>query len=115
MAKRTRPRAGVLSGCRGKTFIIRVERSKRLALPSGLFLVFEEAPRTVQRDGYIELQREMAVGEYWANPRPIGTNWCGIVFNRPRLLTNPPTVTRLAASLEVQVVAPEAQPEWLQR
>src|SRR5580658_10269429 len=34
-----------------------VERAKLLPLPAGLFPVFEEAPRTVHRDGYIELQR----------------------------------------------------------
>ncbi len=34
-----------------------VERSKLLPLPSSLFPVFEEAPRTVHRDGYIELMR----------------------------------------------------------
>jgi transposase len=34
-----------------------VERSKLLPLPAGLFPVFEEAPRTVHRDGYVELQR----------------------------------------------------------
>src|SRR5271165_339668 len=40
----------------GKVFN-EVERAKLLPLPSGLFPVFEEAPRTVHRDGYIELQR----------------------------------------------------------
>ena len=40
----------------GKVFS-EVERSKLLPLPSGLFPVFEEAPRMVHRDGYIELQR----------------------------------------------------------
>lgn len=34
-----------------------VERAQLLPLPAGLFPVFEEAPRTVHRDGYIELQR----------------------------------------------------------
>jgi len=34
-----------------------VERTQLLPLPAGLFPVFEEAPRTVHRDGYIELQR----------------------------------------------------------
>lgn len=34
-----------------------VERAQLLALPAGLFPVFEEAPRTVHRDGYIELRR----------------------------------------------------------
>jgi transposase len=40
----------------GKVFN-EVERLKLLPLPAGLFPVFEEAPRTVHRDGYIELQR----------------------------------------------------------
>ena len=40
----------------GKVFN-EVERSKLLPLPAGLFPVFEEAPRTVHRDGYVELQR----------------------------------------------------------
>jgi len=40
----------------GKVFN-EVERIKLLSLPAGLFPVFEEAPRTVHRDGYIELQR----------------------------------------------------------
>jgi len=34
-----------------------MERPKLSALPAGLFPVFEEAPRTVHRDGYIELAR----------------------------------------------------------
>jgi hypothetical protein len=34
-----------------------VERSKRLPLPASLFPVFEKAPRSVHRDGYVELQR----------------------------------------------------------
>jgi len=34
-----------------------VERARLKPLPAGLFPVFEEAPRTVHRDGYIELQR----------------------------------------------------------
>lgn len=34
-----------------------VERTKLLPLPAGLFPAFEEAPRTVHGDGYIELQR----------------------------------------------------------
>ena len=34
-----------------------VERAKLLPLPAGLFPVFEEAPRTVHRDGYVELKR----------------------------------------------------------
>lgn len=34
-----------------------VERAKLLPLPTSLFPVFEEAPRTVHRDGYVELQR----------------------------------------------------------
>ena len=40
----------------GKVFQ-QVERAQLLPLPAGLFPVFEEAPRTVHRDGYIELQR----------------------------------------------------------
>ena len=40
----------------GKVFN-EVEQSKLLPLPAGLFPVFEEAPRTVHRDGYVELQR----------------------------------------------------------
>jgi transposase len=40
----------------GKVFQ-EVEHSKLLPLPASLFPVFEEAPRTVHRDGYIELQR----------------------------------------------------------
>jgi transposase len=34
-----------------------VERPKLLPLPASLFPVFEEAPRTVHRDGYIEVQK----------------------------------------------------------
>ena len=34
-----------------------VERYKLLPLPSSLFPVFEEAPRSVHRDGYVEVQR----------------------------------------------------------
>src|SRR5271170_6657172 len=34
-----------------------VERPKLLPLPSSLFPVFEEAPRSVHRDGYVEFQR----------------------------------------------------------
>jgi transposase len=40
----------------GKVFQ-QVERSQLLPLPVSLFPVFEEAPRSVHRDGYIELQR----------------------------------------------------------
>jgi Mu transposase, C-terminal domain len=40
----------------GKVFN-EVERLKLLPLPPDLFPVFEEAPRTVHQDGYIELQR----------------------------------------------------------
>jgi transposase len=40
----------------GKVFN-EVERAKLLPLPAGLFPVFEEAPRMVHRDGYIELKR----------------------------------------------------------
>lgn len=34
-----------------------IERPKLLPLPASLFPMFEEAPRTVHRDGYIELRR----------------------------------------------------------
>ena len=34
-----------------------VERAKLLPLPSSLFPVFEEAPRSVHRDGYVEVQK----------------------------------------------------------
>ena len=34
-----------------------VERARLLPLPSSLFPVFEEAPRSVHRDGYVEVQR----------------------------------------------------------
>jgi transposase len=40
----------------GKVFN-EVERSTLLPLPTSLFPAFEEAPRTVHQDGYIELQR----------------------------------------------------------
>jgi transposase len=40
----------------GKVFN-EVERAHLLALPTGLFPVFEEAPRTVHGDGYVELKR----------------------------------------------------------
>ena len=40
----------------GKVFN-EVERPKLLPLPASLFPVFEEAPRTVHQDGYIELQK----------------------------------------------------------
>jgi transposase len=40
----------------GKVFN-EVERPNLLPLPAGLFPVFEEAPRTVHQDGYIELAR----------------------------------------------------------
>jgi len=40
----------------GKVFN-EVEKPRLLPLPASLFPVFEEAPRTVHRDGYIELQR----------------------------------------------------------
>jgi transposase len=40
----------------GKVFH-EVERSRLLPLPPSLFPVFEEAPRTAHRDGYVELQR----------------------------------------------------------
>ena len=52
-----------------------VERSKLLPLPPDLFPVFEEAPRTVHGDGYIELQRA-----YYSVPpeyvgRPVWVRW----------------------------------------
>ena len=34
-----------------------VERAKLLSLPASLFPVFEEAPRRVHGDGYVELKR----------------------------------------------------------
>lgn len=40
----------------GKVFNA-VERPQLLPLPESLFPAFEEAPRTVHWDGYIELQR----------------------------------------------------------
>lgn len=40
----------------GKVFL-EAERAQLLPLPASLFPVFEEAPRTVHRDGYVELQR----------------------------------------------------------
>src|SRR5437870_135247 len=40
----------------GKVFN-EVEKPRLLPLPASLFPMFEEAPRTVHRDGYIELQR----------------------------------------------------------
>lgn len=40
-----------------KKIFLEVERAKLLPLPAGLFPVFEEAPRTVHQDGYIELQK----------------------------------------------------------
>jgi transposase len=40
----------------GKVFS-EMERTKLLPLPTSLFPVFEEAPRTVHRDGYVELKR----------------------------------------------------------
>jgi len=58
----------------GKVFN-EVERGKLLPLPAGLFPVFEEAQRTVHRDGYIELQRA-----YYSVPpeyvgRPVWVRW----------------------------------------
>ena len=41
-----------------------VERPKLLPLPASLFPVFEEAPRSVHRDGYVEVQRA-----YYSVPR----------------------------------------------
>lgn len=40
-----------------KKIFLEVEQPKLLPLPVGLFPVFEEAPRTVHQDGYIELQK----------------------------------------------------------
>lgn len=51
----------------GKVFA-ESERPKLAALPASLFPVFEEAPRTVHRDGYIELHRAY----YSAPPEYVG-------------------------------------------
>lgn len=40
-----------------KKIFLEVEKPKLLPLPASLFPVFEEAPRTVHQDGYIELQK----------------------------------------------------------
>ena len=58
----------------GKVFN-EVERRQLSPLPAGLFPVFEEAPRTVHQDGYIELQRA-----YYSVPpeyvgRPVWARW----------------------------------------
>jgi transposase len=45
-----------------------VERPALQALPAGLFPVFEEAPRTVHRDGYVEFKRAY----YSAPPEYVG-------------------------------------------
>ena len=70
----------------GKVFN-EVERPKLLRLPAGLFPVFEEAPRQVHRDGYIELRRAY----YSAPPEYVGrqvwARWDGRlvrVFNQRR-------------------------------
>ena len=64
-----------------------VERSKLLPLPASLFPVFEEAPRTVHRDGYIELRRSY----YSVPPEYVGRQvWARLesrlvrVFNQRR-------------------------------
>src|ERR1017187_7709598 len=70
----------------GKVFNA-LERSPLLPLPTSLFPVFEEAPRTVHRDGYIELQRA-----YYSVPpeyvgRQVWARWesrLGRVFNQRR-------------------------------
>jgi hypothetical protein len=51
----------------GKVFQ-QLERPRLAALPASLFPVFEEAPRTVHRDGYIELHRAY----YSAPPEYVG-------------------------------------------
>ncbi len=51
----------------GKLFE-QVERPALQPLPAGLFPVFEEAPRTVHRDGYVEFKR----GYYSAPPEYVG-------------------------------------------
>jgi hypothetical protein len=64
-----------------------VERPKLLPLPASLFPVFEEAPRTVHGDGYIELQRA-----YYSVPpeyvgRKVWARWesrLGRIFNQRR-------------------------------
>lgn len=40
-----------------KKVFLEVEKSQLLPLPASLFPVFEEAPRTVHQDGYIEVQK----------------------------------------------------------
>jgi len=51
----------------GKLFE-QVEKAALLPLPAGLFPVFEEAPRTVHRDGYVEFKR----AHYSAPPEYVG-------------------------------------------
>lgn len=70
----------------GKAFE-EIERSKLLPLPASLFPVFEEAPRTVHRDGYIELRRSY----YSVPPEHVGRQvWARLesrlvrVFNQRR-------------------------------
>lgn len=58
----------------GKVFE-EVERAHLRPLPASVFPVFEEAPRTVHRDGYVELQRA-----YYSVPpeylgRPVWVRW----------------------------------------
>ncbi|HKI68000.1 MAG TPA: IS21 family transposase, partial [Verrucomicrobiae bacterium] len=61
----------------GKVFH-EVERPKLLPLPPDLFPMFEEAPRTVHQDGYIELQRA-----YYSVPPPNTSDAkCGRAGNR---------------------------------
>lgn len=49
-------------------FFAQVERPALQPLPAGLFPVFEEAPRTVHRDGYVEFKRAY----YSAPPEYVG-------------------------------------------
>jgi transposase len=49
-------------------FFAEVEKPALQALPQGLFPVFEEAPRTVHRDGYVEFKRAY----YSAPPEYVG-------------------------------------------
>ena len=58
-----------------KKVFLEAERPKLLPLPASLFPVFEEAPRTVHQDGYIELQKA-----YYSVPpeyvgRQVWTRW----------------------------------------
>jgi len=66
----TAPRGNKSARCSTKW-----KRPKLSPLPAGLFPVFEEAPRTVHQDGYIELQRA-----YYSVPpeyvgRPVWARW----------------------------------------